>query len=73
MRHIKGLKIDWECGEGDLELPEKFRQESHLFQADVLRDWLGMIEAEYNLALERMHQEWAERQLWTHQKQDDLN
>lgn len=41
MRAITGLRIDWETGEGAVDLPERFFNESALFRADVLKDWLG--------------------------------
>lgn len=40
MRNMKGLRIDWESGEGEVRLPDEFFDECALFQADVLGDWI---------------------------------
>ena len=40
MRYMKGLRIDWDSGEGEVRLPDEFFEESALFQADVLGDWI---------------------------------
>lgn len=39
MRHIKGLRINWETGEGKVVLPPEFKREDTLFRMDVLKDW----------------------------------
>jgi len=57
--YIKGLRIGWDSGEGGLKLPDEFWRESNLFQADVLKDWLYLIECEYENAVARMRKELA--------------
>lgn len=40
MRYMKGLRIDWDSGHGEVRLPEDFLTQKAPFRADVLRDWL---------------------------------
>ncbi len=48
MQPISGLRVDWNAGEGSIELPAKFLRESALFRADVLKDWIEQLAAIYN-------------------------
>lgn len=54
MRQMKGLRIDKESGEGEVDLPEEFLQESALFRADVIQDWMYDLEKEYCAAMLEM-------------------
>jgi hypothetical protein len=40
MKYIKGLRIDWDSGEGEIAIPKEFHERSYLFQFDVLSDWM---------------------------------
>lgn len=55
MRHIKGLRIDWNAVEGDIKLPDEFLQQSIMFRADVLRDWRYYIEQLYDATVQELH------------------
>lgn len=59
MKHIKGLRVDFESGEGEVELSEEFTQQSALLRADVLGDWQAMITELYNEAVVDLG-EWME-------------
>ena len=48
MRHVAGLKINWDSGEGDVVLNKEFLEQSALFRADVLKDWAYQMEQLYN-------------------------
>lgn len=52
MRDIKGLRIEWECGEGEVKLTAEFARQNGLFRADVIKDWIGDLETLYSEALE---------------------
>ena len=54
MRHIKGLRIDLDHIEGELELPEEFKRLHVLERADILRDWVYCITHEYNSTVEEL-------------------
>lgn len=54
MRHLKGLKIDYLVGEGDISLPEEFAVRSAEFRAVVIKDWIGALVKEFDAALEEM-------------------
>ena len=41
------LRIDWESGEGDVRFPEEWNNRSTLFRADVLGDWISILQDEY--------------------------
>lgn len=50
MKDIKGLKADFENGEGAVKLPDDFLNEDPLLRADILKDWLYFLEIEYGKA-----------------------
>ena len=56
MRYTKGLRVDTDSGEGEVNLPEAFHEMNALWQADVLGDWIIDLEALYRDAMRR----WAE-------------
>ena len=47
MKHVKGLKMDWDSGEGAIALPEEFLESYALLRADVLQDWICQLTDEY--------------------------
>lgn len=47
------LYADMETGEGEVKINVLFDEESYLFQADVLQEWIGLLQREYDLALEK--------------------
>jgi hypothetical protein len=53
------LKANFSDGEGDIGNIEKWR-ESHpaLLRADILQDWVGLLEQEYWVAREDMRKEY---------------
>ena len=53
MKDVKGLKINWESGKGDIDLPQKFINADSLFKADVLGDWSGLLTRAYHRALQQ--------------------
>lgn len=50
MRHTKGLRIDVDCGEGEIALPAWFMESDPLFRLDVLSDWVDGLSALYDAA-----------------------
>jgi hypothetical protein len=38
-------------GEGDLKMPENWTEHHWLLRADILKDWIGMLERHYDSAL----------------------
>lgn len=51
MRFIRGLRIDWNNAEGEVVLPDEFEEMDALFRADVLKDWVFLLEEKYNEAV----------------------
>jgi hypothetical protein len=51
MKAIKGLRIDFEGGAGEVELPAEFQRKSALFRADVLGDWYRTLRDLYDDAV----------------------
>jgi len=51
--HSEGgvLFYDHDAGEGDVDFGDEFADESSLFKADVLRDWIGILQSEYEKAV----------------------
>ena len=41
------LISDLECGEGHVNIKDSFEEQSHLFQIDVLKDWISQLQSEY--------------------------
>ena len=48
MKHVKGLRINVDNGEGEVSLPEWFLELSPLTQKDVLSDWIRDLEELYD-------------------------
>ena len=44
-----GVKLvaDYECGEGNIKMSERFLESSGLMQIDLLKDWIYDLEKEY--------------------------
>ena len=45
------LWADMDCGEGEVTLNILLDEESDLFRADVIQDWIGLLQREYDLAI----------------------
>ena len=45
------LWADMDCGEGEVTLNILLDEESDLFRADVIQDWIGLLQREYDLAV----------------------
>jgi hypothetical protein len=41
------LVASFEFGEGDVRFPESWKDLSNLMRADLLKDWIGVLTAEY--------------------------
>jgi hypothetical protein len=52
------LCLDFESVEGDLGNLDNWRKHDALFRADVLKDWIGLLQKEYEIALEDMNKEY---------------
>lgn len=48
------LREDEGNGEGNISLSERFKRESPIYRADVLKDWLHLLEAAYIEARQAM-------------------
>ena len=51
------LCLDFESVEGNLGNLENWRKQDGLFRADILQDWIGLLQQEYELALKDMRKE----------------
>ncbi len=40
MRYLKGLRVDYDCGEGEVSLPHEFASFNGLLRMDVIGDWM---------------------------------
>ena len=49
------LIADYENGEGTVKFPRDWRELSSLTRADILRDWVFELAAEYNDAVDEMN------------------
>jgi hypothetical protein len=45
---VEGLRVERDVGEGEVELPKWFLKSTPIFRADVLRDWIDCLQAEYD-------------------------
>ena len=55
------LKANFFNGEGDIGNIENWRRDNYpLLRADILQDWIGLLEQEYDVALEDMRKEWKD-------------
>jgi len=57
MAKINGLTIDWKNVEGGLSLPKEFKGADTLVRLDVLKDWCGLLLAEYDRTLLEFREE----------------
>lgn len=46
------LWADMDCGEGEVTINILMDEESALFRADVLQEWIALLQREYDLAVE---------------------
>jgi len=53
------LIADYENGEGEVKLSDRFNDENSLLRADILQDWMGLLTFAYNVALSDMRAEWS--------------
>lgn len=57
-RRLGTLWADCDAGEGDVTLLlDGMCNESALFRLDVLQDWIGLLQREYDITLEEFHAE----------------
>ena len=42
------LEACYDTGEGTIRFTEKFAEEDSLFQADVIKDWIGILQRYYD-------------------------
>jgi len=53
MRNAKlTLKANFETGEGDIGNIDKWAENEPLLKVDILRDWIHLLQDEYNIAHE---------------------
>jgi len=58
-RRLGTLWADCECGEGDVTLVlEGMCDEGSLFRLDVLQDWIGLLQREYDITLKEFEEEY---------------
>ena len=58
-RRMGTLWADCECGEGDVTLRiEGMCDEGTLFRLDVLQDWIGLLQKEYDITLQEFEAEY---------------
>lgn len=48
------LWADMDCGEGEVTINILLDEESDLFRADVIQDWIGLLQREYDLAVAKV-------------------
>lgn len=66
------LWADCDSGEGEVTLRlEGMCDQGALFRLDVLKDWIGLLEKEYDLTLEEFHAEY--KKLSDGAKPDEVN
>jgi len=58
MKRAGTLKADYNGGCGEVDITDEFRNETPLFRADVLRDWITELQDLYRDARADMHKEW---------------
>ena len=51
------LIIDWDSGEGDIVFSERFMRQGALFRADVLQDWINILQASHSKATIELYTE----------------
>ena len=56
---VPKLLADEYNGEGDLLMPDNWMQNSPLLRADILKDWIGMLQRHYDAALVEWYAESA--------------
>ncbi len=62
------LKLNYETGEGSLQLVDFFKECDGLTRADVLKDWIGILEQEYEHALQEMRMEHSQLRIESRRK-----
>jgi hypothetical protein len=57
------LVIDWDSGEGDVVFSERFMRQDPLFRADVLQDWINILQESHSKATTELYSEIDNAQL----------
>ena len=61
MRHKITLKANFDAGEGDIGNVIEFRYSNDaLMRADLLQDWIGLLNQEYDVAIEDMRNDYED-------------
>jgi hypothetical protein len=48
---VEALKVERDVGEGEVDLRKWFLKSTPIFRADVLKDWITELQAEYDKAV----------------------
>ena len=56
---VPKLLASQEYGEGDIRMPDDWAEHNGLLRADILKDWIGMLQRHYDAALVEWYAESA--------------
>ena len=59
MSKVIKLVANWDSGEGRLNLPIEWQIESQLMKLDLLKDWIYLLDIEYNKEFKEWRKEVA--------------
>ena len=48
---VPKLLASQEYGEGDIRMPDDWAEHNGLLRADILKDWIGLLEEQYLIAM----------------------
>jgi len=51
------LIIDWDSGEGDIVFSERFMRQDALFRANVLQDWINILQVNHSETIIDLYRE----------------